>query len=103
MKELGPDQQRHRELADSGEPDNPRKIDGLDITASEDGCIVSSPGSDRIHFLNPTAVLVLEFCNGENRPEEIVDLVQKAYHLLEPPFEDVQAVLEQLKVEGLLV
>lgn len=81
---------------------NPKRADDIDISPSEDGCIVSRPGKEKIHFLNPTAVLVLEFCTGENSPDEIAALIQAAYRLTEPPADDVQQILARLKSEGLL-
>jgi len=81
----------------------PSRVADLDFSTSQDGCVVSRPGLDRIHFLNPTAVLILEFANGKNSPEQIARLVQEAYALPEAPVADVQAALQQLKVEGLLL
>jgi hypothetical protein len=80
----------------------PRRAADLDISASEDGCIVSRPGQDKIHFLNPTAVFILELCTGENNCEEIAALVKQAYNLTEAPVADVRNTLEQLESDGLL-
>jgi len=82
---------------------NPKHIDDLDINPADDGYIIYQPEQDRVHFLNPTAVLILELCNGRNSPEEIVELVKQAYGLPEPPVEVVLEALTQLKVEGLLL
>jgi hypothetical protein len=83
--------------------DYPRRVNDLDISTSEDGCVISRPGQDRIHFLNPTAALILEFCDGQTSSKQIVELVQQAYNLPEPPADDVREALKQLKAEGLLV
>ena len=103
MQTLGSDRQRRFKTA-AGDTwvRNPRRVDGLEITASEDGCIVSRRGQDRIQFLNPTAVLILELCTGESSPEQIADLVKEAYSLPEAPVADVRQALKQLKAEGLL-
>ncbi len=103
MQTLGSDRQRRIKTA-TGETwvRNPRRVDGLEISTSEDGCIVSRRGQDRIQFLNPTAVLILELCTGESSPNQIADLVQEAYSLPESPLEDVRQALRQLKAEGLL-
>ena len=81
----------------------PMRADDLDISLSEDGCIICRPGQDRLHFLNPTAVLILEFCNGARSTEAIAVLLQEAYNLPAPPVEDVRDVLQQLLAEGLLL
>jgi hypothetical protein len=82
---------------------NPKRVEDLDVIPSEDGCMISRPGQPQLHFLNPTAVLVLELCTGERSADEIVDLVKHAYNLQEAPVEDVRAVLRQLKAQGLVV
>jgi hypothetical protein len=80
----------------------PQQIDDLDISATEDGYIIYQPERDYIHFLNPTAVLILELCNGKNSQSKIADLVKQAYGLGDAPSEVVRQALMQLTVEGLL-
>ena len=81
---------------------NPQRIEGLDLDETDDGYVIYEPGKDRVHYLNPTAALVLELCNGTNTATGIVELVQQAYGLGEPPAESVEALLTQMKDEGLL-
>jgi len=83
--------------------DNPRHFPGLEISQSEDGCVIGRPGQDLVHFLNPSAVLILELCNGLNTPEQIAELVKGAYGLPESPVDDVYTVINQLSEAGLLV
>ena len=83
-------------------PGHPKRIDGLDISPAEDGYIVYQPEQDRVHFLNATAVLILELCNGTYSLDEIIDLIKEAYNLPKPPVE-VREALEQLKAEGLVL
>jgi hypothetical protein len=81
---------------------NPRQVHGLEIRPEGDGYIVYQPKQDRAHFLNPTAVLVLELCNGMNSTDEIVNLVKQAYDLPDPPAEGVHQAVTQFMSEGLL-
>jgi hypothetical protein len=81
---------------------NPKHIDGLDFSPADDGYIIYQPEQNRVYFLNPTAALILEFCNGRNSPAEIIDLVKQAYGLTDAPAEDVRQALAQLAAEGLL-
>jgi hypothetical protein len=81
----------------------PKHVDGLDISPADDGFIVYQPERDRVHFLNATAVLILELCTGESSPEQIVELVREAYNLAEAPVEAVHEALRQLRAEGLLL
>lgn len=75
---------------------------GLDISAAEDGFIVYRPELDRVHFLNHSAVLVLELCNGGNSMREIAELIQQAYALPQAPYGMVEQAVATLNEQGLL-
>jgi hypothetical protein len=82
---------------------NPQCVDGLDISPAADGYMVSQPQLDRVHFLNPPAVLILELCNGANSEREIAELIRDGYGLEETPAETVvEETLAKMKAEGLL-
>lgn len=74
----------------------------LEINAVADGFIVYQPDRDRIHYLNATAAVVLELCNGRNPVDNLPGLLQLAFDLNEPPLEAVTACLETLSQEGLI-
>jgi hypothetical protein len=80
----------------------PRVIEGIEINKVDDGYIVYHPARDRVHYLNQTAALVLELCNGQTRAAELAGLLQTVYHLPAPPSTEVSECLEKLFVEGLL-
>jgi putative component of toxin-antitoxin plasmid stabilization module len=82
---------------------NPKRVNDLDISAAEEGCIISRAGCDRIYFVNRTAALILELCTGESPVEQIADLVKQAYNLPQAPVEDTREVLKQLEAEGLVL
>jgi Coenzyme PQQ synthesis protein D (PqqD) len=77
-------------------------VDGLEINPAEDGFIIYQPEFDRVHFLNATAVLILELCNGKNSEQQIVELIEEAYSLKEKPAEIVREALAKMKDDGLL-
>ena len=83
-------------------PGNPQHIEGLDLSPADDGYIIYQAEQDRVHYLNPTAVLILELCNGRNSVDEIADAVKQAYGLPENPVEVVSQAVAQLTAEGLL-
>ena len=58
---------------------HPQRASGLEIQEVDDGFMIHQPERDRVHYLNHTAVLVLELCNGENSPARISELVRAAY------------------------
>ncbi|TBR27483.1 MAG: PqqD family protein [Reyranella sp.] len=75
---------------------------GLEINPVSDGYIVYQPDRDRIHYLNATAALVLELCNGRNDVNELAALLQLAFDLGEPPHDAVAECLDTLMSEGLV-
>lgn len=80
----------------------PRQADNLEVNEVADGCIVYQPDRERVHYLNHTAALVLAFCNGQNRAEEIPDILKTAYDLPQPPSDEVRECLAKLIEEGLV-
>lgn len=80
----------------------PKLVVGVEINKVADGYIVYQPSRDRVHYLNHTATIVLELCNGKNSPTEIASLLQGAYDLPQPPEAEVSACLQQLASEGLV-
>jgi len=82
--------------------DLPRRVDDIEINQVADGYVVYDKDRDRVHYLNHTAALVLEFCTGENTADDIVDIMQTAYELPSPPKDEISACLTQLRGEGLV-
>jgi hypothetical protein len=74
-----------------------QKTDGLDIHLVEDHCVVYDTVGDRIHYLNPTAALVLELCDGNRSPTEIAALVREAYGLATTPLDEIIRCLSSLQ------
>jgi hypothetical protein len=80
----------------------PKRPEDLDINPAEDGFIIYQPDLDRVHFLNPTAVLILELCDGTRPIAAIAAMVQEAYGLPAPPLDEVRDAVEKMTQEGLL-
>ncbi len=81
----------------------PRKVPDLEISQIVDGYVVYDPATDRIHYLNHTASVVLELCDGELPVDRIVDLVQGAWDLPERPVDEVEACVARFERVGLVV
>ena len=81
---------------------NPEKATGLEINEVADGYIVYQPDRDRVHYLNQTAAVVLELCNGRNAEADLAELLRLAWDLPAPPVEDVAECLALLRKEGLI-
>jgi len=82
--------------------ERPTSVPGLDINPVADGYIVYQTDRDRIHYLNATAAIVLEMCNGRNAANELPELLRLAFDLAEPPVDAVVTCLETLANEGLI-
>jgi len=46
---------------------------------------------------------VFELCTGDNSVDDIIEFVQTAFRLDEPPADEVQGLVESLRKESLLV
>lgn len=82
--------------------EQPRQVPGIEVNQVPDGYVLYQPDRDRIHYLNHTAAIVFEFCNGRHSGEEIVRLLQQAYDLTAPPKAEIEACLADLRREGLI-
>ena len=76
---------------------------GMEIREAPDGFVVYDPARDRVHYLNPTAAVLLESCDGRVTAVELVSLLAAAFRLDAPPTGDVEACVAALLDEGLLV
>jgi len=80
----------------------PKQVDGIEVNPVADEYVVYQANRGRVHFLNLTAVLVLEMCTGRVRAGEMPGLLKDAYHLAEPPTAEVAECLATLLDEGLV-
>ena len=76
--------------------------DNIEINLVEDGYVIYQADQDRVHYLNKSAVVVLESCTGKNTREEIERILQEAFDLPEVPKKEVAECLESLYQEGLI-
>jgi len=81
----------------------PVRAEGLEAHEVDDGLVVYHSDTDRVHYLNPTAAVVFELCTGDHTDRDIERLVAEAWDLADPPHAEVQACLEQLRSEGVVV
>jgi hypothetical protein len=82
--------------------DRPAKAPDVEVNVVADGYVVYHAARDRVHYLNHTAAVVLELCDGDRDRAAIARLVQRAYDLPEPPEREVTECLGQLGEEGLI-
>jgi coenzyme PQQ synthesis protein D (PqqD) len=81
----------------------PERASGIEVREVTDGYVAYDSSRDRLHFLNLTATLLLESCDGNLRARELAELLAAAFRLEEPPLGEVEVCLARLLDEGLLV
>lgn len=87
---------------DTGADHHPQKADGLAMHAMDDQFVVYEASTDTIHYLNPSAALVLEFCDGDHSLSDIAAVVQETYGLDCAPLGEVDGCLVDLRKTGLI-
>jgi hypothetical protein len=80
----------------------PRPVAGIQVNEVADGYVIYDPNRERVHYLNHTAVVLLELCTGHVKAGDLPGLLQTAYGLPEPPVVEVTECLEKLFREGLV-
>jgi hypothetical protein len=79
------------------------KAGNLEIHEVPDGYIVYQKDRDRVHYLNKTAALIFEFCDGVLQPQNVVEQIAKIYALDPSGYAEIQAALDSLVQEGLVL
>jgi hypothetical protein len=80
-----------------------KQVSDLEITRMPDGYVVYRPESDRVLFLNATAAVTFELCDGQQSLADIQELLVAAYELDQFPTDEFRSCVNQLLVEGLIV
>lgn len=78
------------------------KLVELETEQVPDGYVVYLSARERVFFLNNTAAVILELCDGEHTLEEIADILVAAYELDELPQDAFQTSVTNLIDEGLI-
>jgi hypothetical protein len=80
------------------------KAEDLDVNEVPDGYVIYQIERDRVHYLNKTAAIVFELCDGAWGRDEVV---QRTLHLFDldsvEGLEDVEACIQSLLDEGLVL
>jgi len=76
--------------------------EGLEVSDVPDGRVIYQSSMERVHYLNPTALLVFEFGDVKRPVAEIVAFIQTAYQLAQPPVTEVRDCIASLLKEGLI-
>ena len=80
----------------------PAQVEGLEIYSEADGYAVYQAAQDKVHFLNSTAVFVLELCNGRHEVREMADIFGETFKEEKNPEQVVADIVNQFLREGLV-
>ena len=53
------------------------RAEGLDVNEVPDGYVIYQTAADRVHYLNKTAAIVFELCDGARGADDIVARVSR--------------------------
>jgi hypothetical protein len=79
-----------------------RQAANLEIHDVPDGYIVYQSERDQVHYLNNTAAVIFELCDGKREPEDIIARVAKAFELGPSAYDEIRTGLDSLLKEGLV-
>ena len=77
-------------------------IPGIEVNRVPDGAMVYQNERERVHFLNPTALIVFELCAMDKTAAQIEAFIADAFGLAARPTEAVHECLVSLLDEGLV-
>ena len=78
------------------------KVEGHEFNPVPDGYVIYQADRDRVHFLNPSAVIVYELCDGRHSVEQIGRFMQRSYALPAPPWHEIESCLASLLDEEII-
>ena len=79
-----------------------KQVEGLDVNEVQDGYVVYQPEQDRVHYLNTTAAVIFEYCDGLQSEDEIITQVALAFDVPEARRGEIHACLRDLIKERLV-
>jgi len=78
------------------------RASGIEVHEVPDGYIVYQGARDNVCYLNKTAAIVFEFCDGKLEADDIVARVAKIFDLGGSAHAEIRACIDSLVKEGLI-
>lgn len=75
-------------------------VEGMDLNEVPDGYVIYDNDHNMVHYLNSTAAIVYQMCDGKHTIAEITNFVKSAFELNEEV--DVQQSVQDMLEAGLL-
>jgi len=80
-----------------------KRAHNLEVHESDDGLIVFNPATDKVHHLNYTSGVLFEACQSTQTFDELTSFLKAFYAPEEVSAESVQAGVQKLLDEGVLI
>ena len=78
------------------------RAEGLDVNEVPDGYVIYQTAADRVHYLNKTAAIVFELCDGRG-PDDIIARVGQMFEVEGTSDGEIAACIQSLLKEGLVL
>lgn len=75
----------------------PKRIEGVEVNKMEDGYVIFHSSLDDLLFLNHTAAIVMELCDGETDISEIYAIVKDVFKLENAPKVEIDTCLKDFE------
>jgi hypothetical protein len=79
------------------------RADGLEVNEVPDGYVIYQTAQDRVHYLNNTAAIIFEFCDGKRNADDIVSRVTQLFDLGHFADAEIRGTIDSLLKEGLVL
>ena len=79
------------------------RADDLDVNEVPDGYVIYQTAADRVHYLNKTAAIVFELCDGVRGADDIVARMSSMFELQGAADGEIEASIQSLLKEGLVL
>jgi hypothetical protein len=79
------------------------RAEGLDVNEVPDGYVIYHVAADRVHYLNKTAAIVFELCDGNRAVDDIIARVGQMFEIEGKADIEIDACVRSLLKEGLVL
>ena len=79
------------------------RVDDLEVNEVPDGYVIYETARDRVHYLNKTAAIVFEFCDGKRDADDVVSRVKLLFDLDSFADAEIKSAIDSLLKEGLIL
>jgi hypothetical protein len=79
------------------------RAEDLDVNEVPDGYVIYQTAADRVHYLNKTAAIVFELCDGARGADDIVSRVTKMFERQGTADGEIETCIQSLLKEGLVL